>query len=410
MFNSAILDVVIGVSFVFILVSTMCAAIREGLESWLKTRSSYLEHAIREVLHDRSGTALAKSFYEHPLVNSLYQGNYTPKLSEPKPGAAPMKPPLFGKNLPSYIPARTFALALIDIAARGPATDAASSDPGLGKITLESLRASVGNLQNPAVQRIMLGAFDVAENNLESVIASLEGWYNGSMDRVSGWYKRTTQYIVLGIAVVVVGALNVNTFVIVDHLYRDETLRKTVVAAAQQTSEKVSYEEASASLQNLTLPIGWSRGWSANPKGDDEPFEAWNDLFAPIIGLLITAVAAMLGAPFWFDVLNKMMVIRATVKPREKSQEEGSEDRAQIKSMSKDRRSDVVPAALPTPAPALGPSVAPPSSVAASRPQVAVLDDDDDGHDGCDHGEAQSAGNAAFTNDEELPAAQGGVA
>ena len=38
----------------------------------------------------------------------------------------------------------------------------------------------------------------------------------------------------------------------------------------------------------------------------------------------------MLGAPFWFDVLNKFMVIRATVKPREKSPDEASEDRGGI--------------------------------------------------------------------------------
>src|SRR4029079_5265748 len=48
------------------------------------------------------------------------------------------------------------------------------------------------------------------------------------------------------------------------------------------------------------------------------------------LGWLATALAVMLGAPFWFDVLNKFMVIRSTVKPREKSQEEGSEDRPQL--------------------------------------------------------------------------------
>jgi len=38
-------------------------------------------------------------------------------------------------------------------------------------------------------------------------------------------------------------------------------------------------------------------------------------------------MAATLGAPFWFDVLNKITVIRSTVKPHEKSPEEASEDR-----------------------------------------------------------------------------------
>ena len=43
-------------------------------------------------------------------------------------------------------------------------------------------------------------------------------------------------------------------------------------------------------------------------------------------GWLLTALAISLGAPFWFDLLNKFIVIRSTVKPKEKSQEEQSKD------------------------------------------------------------------------------------
>lgn len=46
-----------------------------------------------------------------------------------------------------------------------------------------------------------------------------------------------------------------------------------------------------------------------------------------IFGWLLTAVAVSLGAPFWFDTLNKLVVVRSTVKPKEKSAEEASKDR-----------------------------------------------------------------------------------
>ena len=42
------------------------------------------------------------------------------------------------------------------------------------------------------------------------------------------------------------------------------------------------------------------------------------------LGWLTTALAIMLGAPFWFDVLNKFMIVRSTVKPDEKSPAEAS--------------------------------------------------------------------------------------
>ena len=51
------------------------------------------------------------------------------------------------------------------------------------------------------------------------------------------------------------------------------------------------------------------------------------DWWLVLCGWLATAFAVMLGAPFWFDVLNKFVVIRSTVKPHEKSPEESSEDR-----------------------------------------------------------------------------------
>jgi len=45
-----------------------------------------------------------------------------------------------------------------------------------------------------------------------------------------------------------------------------------------------------------------------------------------ILGWLVTALALSLGAPFWFDLLNKFIVVRSTVKPKEKSPEEQSKD------------------------------------------------------------------------------------
>jgi len=44
------------------------------------------------------------------------------------------------------------------------------------------------------------------------------------------------------------------------------------------------------------------------------------------LGWLLTALAVSLGAPFWFDLLNKFIVVRSTVKPKEKSPDEASKD------------------------------------------------------------------------------------
>ncbi|MFN2598074.1 MAG: hypothetical protein ABR563_12915, partial [Pyrinomonadaceae bacterium] len=50
-------------------------------------------------------------------------------------------------------------------------------------------------------------------------------------------------------------------------------------------------------------------------------------LLLKLFGLFLTGLAISQGAPFWFDLLNKFMVIRSTVKPKEKSPDEASKDK-----------------------------------------------------------------------------------
>jgi len=316
MLGSEILDVAIGIVFVFVLVSLICTAIREGLEGWLRTRATHLEQGIRVMLHDDAGAGLARQLFEHPLVFSLFSGKYEPLAKSGWPTALTR-----GRNLPTYIPSRNFALALMDIAARGPATTNSSGDQS-PRLSLDAVRANIRNIADPVVQRAVLVALDTAQGDLEKAIANVEAWYDSGMDRVSGWYKRSTQLILFGVGLFVAIVLNVNTIAIADFLYHQKAARETLVAEAQNAAGDPEYltrkyQQVRTDLNALQLPIGWT---NAPPKTAGQRLEA-------LAGWLVTAFAATLGAPFWFDLLNKIMVIRSTVKPHEKSPEEASEDR-----------------------------------------------------------------------------------
>jgi hypothetical protein len=80
-------------------------------------------------------------------------------------------------------------------------------------------------------------------------------------------------------------------------------------------------------LQKVGLPAGGGLplGWNSQD-ARTVPRLAWPWVLK-VLGWLLTAAAISLGAPFWFDVLGKFMVVRSTVKPHEKSPEEGSADR-----------------------------------------------------------------------------------
>jgi hypothetical protein len=82
----------------------------------------------------------------------------------------------------------------------------------------------------------------------------------------------------------------------------------------------------------LTVPISVRWGlFSNDPKvaaGLQATFpQSWEGWLMKLLGWILTTIAVSLGAPFWFDMLNKVMVIRATVKPTEKSPDEPPVDR-----------------------------------------------------------------------------------
>lgn len=362
---------------VFLLVSTLCSALREAIEGVLKTRAAYLERAIREMLDDENGKGLTASLFDHPLLAGLFLGKY-----RPRPAKKMMWVLANGRGLPSYVPASSFAKALLDIAARGSTTG------GGALTTLESVRARLLDPQSPIsprVRHVLLHALDDARGDLEQAKKNLEDWFNGSMDRVSGWYKRSTQWMVFVIAVTVTVAGNVDSIGIAKHLYRDEAARNAAVASAQTIvadGKAPTKNEARKVLEQLELPIGWSRAHVPEGVG-------WLNR---VLGWLLTAFAATLGAPFWFDVLNKVMVIRSTVKPREKSPDEFSEDRQ----------------APPSPvlqAPAGAAGQAAPAFVGSSGASAAAASSPapQDELDCCGGGLTEP------TADEQLPAASGGV-
>jgi hypothetical protein len=403
MLGSTMLDVAIGIVFVFVLLATVCSAIREIIEAKLKTRAAYLEQGIRELLHDRDGSGLARSFFNHPLIFVLYSGGYTAPATK-----GTQRPGIFarGGSLPSYIPASSFAIALLDIAARGPVTDDVSSDASAPVLSLQTARANVLNLKNPAVQRALLAAIDTAQGDLDRARANIEAWFDSAMDRVSGWYKRTTHWIIFGIALVLAVGLNIDTLAIADYLYRNDAAREAVVALAadaanNESAAGITYTEAATQLKSLSLPIGWSGTWERASSPGAWYQSTW-EVAGPILGWLVTAFAATLGAPFWFDLLNKIMVIRSTVKPHEKSPEEASEDRQ--------RRVVSAPAAP------LQPSTPAPQSPTPQVPaQRLFARDEDTDWDGCSAVQDETMSpqvpqRDSTAMDDQLPASRGGVA
>ncbi len=288
MSGSGILDVAIGLIFVYLLLGLLCSAFNEWIARMFALRSSTLEAGIKNLLKGQcpDGKELADVFYNHPLVKSLYKK---------------------GKK-PSYIPNSTFALILMDIFAPGKES---------GSEVIEGVRNTVAQLPDSCddVKKSLLLLTSSTEKDIKKVRENIEEWFDNSMARVSGWYKRKTQTITLIVAFVVSVGLNVDTFSIADHLYRDDSVRALAVTTAQEivqqplpadstSSLPTRIKEAQGELDKLQLPVGWSAPVKL-------PHSFW-EFVNKIFGWLFTAFALSLGAPFWFDVLKKLVNLRST--------------------------------------------------------------------------------------------------
>ena len=179
MFGSAILDTAIGLIFVFLAVSLAVSAANEVLAALFKLRARNLLLGIQELLQDPSADGLVTRFYKHPLIAGLAANG--------------------GK--PSYIPSRTFVLALLDLVS--PTTEGTNR-------TLNDLKAGIEKL--PASLQVTFRVLlDEAGHDIERFKTQLEIWFNNTMDRASGWYKRKTQAIQLVLALAIVVIANVDS-------------------------------------------------------------------------------------------------------------------------------------------------------------------------------------------------------
>ena len=421
MLNSVVLDTAIGMAFVFLLMSLIASVAQEILATFMQLRPANLQRGLRSLFSGDSiwGVDLVDAVYNHGLVRGLYSD---PKMDLKAPltndGVAPQDVPgakmairlaavdaLLSMNtmrsalrwligirpeedvsgvsqqllLPAYIPSQTFALALIDIL---------NSNKAMGQEAMNAITKSLAEHHwtykgNKAGEALFTLAVD-AKGDLTAFQKNIENWYNDAMDRVSGWYKRYTQKILLLIGLALAIAFNVDSVRVARTLWADRDVRQAMVNAAGAyvkenpsvalgdapgsiTGESSNAGEAGQSgatgnskaksqknedktdnairseVQQMNVAVGaFNRVTSSSllPVGWKQPLsmywkEFWNDRRGTTMrllgstmlpGWLITAMAVSLGAPFWFDTLNKFMVVRSTIKPREKSQVEATKD------------------------------------------------------------------------------------
>jgi hypothetical protein len=295
MFGSQILDVVIGLVYVYLILGLVCTVANEVIARIFALRARTLEAGIQNMLEGKSPhgqTEWVELLYIHPLIKSLYKkGRFDQRLG--RPGG------------PSYIPPRNFALALFDTLL--PTAEATRPK------TIQEMLQLIATLPDSQTKRALQLLVDEAGDDLKQARLNVEQWFNDAMERVSGWYKRKIQLIALVVALLISVGANADTLAMTNSLYRDPTLRASMVAAAEEIARQPELKanpDVAQTLQNLQL-IGWS---ASDRPSRREALGWWT---SKIFGLFVTTLAVSQGAPFWFDVLKKLINLRSSGKPTE---------------------------------------------------------------------------------------------
>ena len=144
-----IFDVILGVVFVFLLFSLVVSAANELWLSWLDKRAAFLKEGLEELLRDSQGAAGAitpQDLLQHGLITTLSRGLYDPTAGNTR-------------GVPSYIPSKQFALALLSLVKQKAAA--------AGAVT--TLRAGIDTIANHELKQVLLALHDDARGRSTGV-------------------------------------------------------------------------------------------------------------------------------------------------------------------------------------------------------------------------------------------------
>jgi len=413
------LEVLIGLTIIFLVLSIFVAGIQELIASLFQWRARHLEKSILQMMTNQPMTGgqnpdaitLLSSLYQNNLVQSMnhYSDAWLPSLwrnamevganlpfvpkfktrSSPKHvknAQGPLNSPV---SQPSHLEPETFATALIqEILHKSPVAGGTSKEisqntepetepeTSIASLNFDSIRSRITASRNSgkipdSFEKTLLLLADRAES--KSTSASLhihefqqevEAMFDRSMQRATGVYKRNVQAICFLLGLLCSFLLNVNSIDLIGRLHRDNTLREALVQSAPQMLQDKAGAQAPnkndnqqiisrLKIENLEKELGADlpisplfrydstakdQTLSVNPeftelcdieelkKNPNQHPECGlpgfskstkpnvKKLALSIPGWLITAFAIYMGAPFWFEILGKLVQVRSIGK------------------------------------------------------------------------------------------------
>jgi hypothetical protein len=227
-----ILDLVVGIIFVYFLLSIISSSAIEMILTGLKARAALLEEWLFKIFDkpikqpDGTSLRLGQAIMDHCSVTALSKE----------------------KKSTSYIDAKNFTSALLEKITFDPA-----NPKGIAKNVDEFIAAIYKTtVLSTELQRVLLTYANEAKDTynaltektvseIELFRGKIENWYDSSMDRISGELKRRySRRATLFVAIVVTLFLNADSIALAKYLYSNTEARTKIAMQAYDATKDTS--------------------------------------------------------------------------------------------------------------------------------------------------------------------------
>ncbi len=354
-----VLSVAIGISFVFLILSVLNSWVQEYIATLFSLRASYMADILQNMLEpdaqklnghkkafqQQESPGTKKGEKDRLDIRQLDQDKPEKILERLKNNPVQLlyqHPIIFSlskpNELPSYIPTRNFVSALLDLLNRAGQTASTS-----GEITMENVRRGIERLGGEGAdekskqlmarltallnsaqlhqQSTSAKAAGARLDELESFRNTIAEWFEQTIERGIGWYKRRMQWIGIISGLTIAILLNMDTIGLATALWQNATLRDVVVQAANENiastptpaAGKTQGNQNLDQLKESGLPFGWllcpTDGKIHDSRCVPTDFSGW---IAKVIGLLLTGFAISQGSQIWFDFMGRLINLRTS--------------------------------------------------------------------------------------------------
>lgn len=314
-----LLDVVIGLTLIYTLLSLLASELTEFLTTLWRWRAKHLQQGIMTLLGEPLALRRNPELFKNTITGKLYYSSLIASMTHRlRRGKA-----LIG---PAYIPSEVFADALLEVLQNLPDLEDHKTqlkqevDRSIDAFTqlLSKIENSSelpprlkDNLRQLA-QRTQEKTAD-AEQRLQQFRYEIALWFEQSNARVTTLYRRHIKAFTVLLSTILAVLINADSLYMLRRISENTATRTVIIQNAVQIegcqndlSSPNCTNRMAFLLNSTTIPIGW------HPVNRRTQFPQLNGFYVlrAVIGWLLTGIAISMGSRFWFQLLNKFIDIR----------------------------------------------------------------------------------------------------